>query len=461
MPSCTWKPQTGFRFLAVGLTLIATAATIAYAGHNNGFNRNNAVGGVLIDASGVVAQPPSNKKAELLTRLRERTQAPPEDLNAPVALRRISLRGLEAALAEGIKRDYKIPNEVQYLAGLQRIQYVFVYPELNDIVLAGPAEGWVINEEGPAPSVVGVTTGRPVLQVDDLLAAFRSVHAARQQGISVSIDPTEEGYRNLNAVLQKWSNNRGRINTKVLEAEMKKAFGPQKISINGISGKTHLARVLVTADYRMKRFAMNLEKSPVPGMTSFMQMISKTPQDLSSNPRWWLACNYEPLACSADKLAWELRGPGVKVLTEDDLVDAQGQVQGSGRKNAAAQKWADNMTAHYEELAAKDEVFGQLRNVMDMCVVAALIEKEGLLQEAGCSIPLITSDDGYQTYEFFEPKTVDPQVSFLRSRGGLHVSASGGVDIDSWGVVSRVETVPEVGNLRAKPTGENATWWWN
>ena len=33
-----------------------------------------------------------------------------------------------------------LPDEVKYLAGLQRIRYVFVYPEQQDIVLAGFGE---------------------------------------------------------------------------------------------------------------------------------------------------------------------------------------------------------------------------------------------------------------------------------------------------------------------------------
>ena len=37
-------------------------------------------------------------------------------------------------------------------------------------------------------------------------------------------------------------------------------------------------------------------------------------------PRWWLACDYEPLARSEDGLAWELRGNGVQAKTEDSLV---------------------------------------------------------------------------------------------------------------------------------------------
>ena len=39
----------------------------------------------------------------------------------------------------------------------------------------------------------------------------------------------------------------------------------------------------------------------------------------------------------------------------------------------------------------KDAAFGELRNVMDMCVISALIAKEQLLAKAGCELPTLWS----------------------------------------------------------------------
>ncbi len=87
-------------------------------------------------------------------------------------LRKVSLRRLEEAIAECKTNNKPLPDEIKYLAGMQRIRYVFVYPELQDIVIAGPGEGWKINEQG---EVVGKTTGKPVLLLDDLLVALREL----------------------------------------------------------------------------------------------------------------------------------------------------------------------------------------------------------------------------------------------------------------------------------------------
>ena len=123
-----------------------------------------------------------------------RCRPTPEQLG----LRKISLRRLEAAIADHRKTGEPLNDEMKYLAGLQHIQYVFVYPELGDIVLAGPGEGWKINAQG---DLVGVTTGRPVMWLDDLLVALRTAEATQQTGISCSIDPTDEGVVRVNKLV--------------------------------------------------------------------------------------------------------------------------------------------------------------------------------------------------------------------------------------------------------------------
>jgi hypothetical protein len=381
-------------------------------------------------------------------------------MKTPVGMRMISLKGIEAALADALANNLgKIPDEVKYLGGLQRIQYVFVYPEQNDIVLAGPGEGWKIDEEHA--TMVGVTTGRPVLLLDDLLVALRQARAEnRSEAISCSIDPTEEGYQRLNEVIEKLKNPGIRIAPAAMEEEMKAAFGPQQITVTGVPATSHLARVMVAADYKMKRIAMNLDPSPVKGLPGYLDMVKSG--GAATNPRWWLTCSYEPIAKSEDGLAWELRGQGVKALTEDESVDAEGNVRGTGKASAAAKRWAEMFTEKYDELSAKEPIFGELRNIMDMCVVAAVIEKEDLLGQAGASLPLLTGEESEVAPDKWSaPKTVAPQVSFLKTRNGYVVSASGGVQVASWDVINSTEVSSDVGVTRTKAAAKGNGWWWN
>ncbi|MDA7951612.1 MAG: DUF1598 domain-containing protein [Pirellulaceae bacterium] len=414
----------------------------------------NTIGGISIDVHGVLGKT-TTARQKALKRLLTKSLAPIDgNLDQLTPVRKVSLKRLEALLADAVAKNQPIPDEVKYLAGLQRIQYIFVYPEENDIVLAGPGEGWEINKQG---IVVGKTTKMPVLLLDDLLVALRTSEAARTVGISCSIDPSEEGRRNMRDYLaQQQTFHRG-----ILQG-IEEQLGPQKITLTGVDTNSHLARVLVAADYRMKSIAMKLERSPVKGLKSYLEMISSSSGNIM--PRWWLASNYEPIAKTEDGLAWEIRGLGVKALTEDEFITADGQVQGTGQANPVAQKWADTMTSKYEELSKKEAVFGQLRNVMDMCLVAALIDREGLLQQSKCSLTTMQNRrNNLVETGWASPKTVPTQSSFMKKGRNYIITASGGVQIESWEAASNQQVDAKVKESKKDAGYQKAEkeWWWN
>jgi len=415
------------------------------------------IGGITINSHGVVSQPTLADRHAFLKLVREQMRAAPDDLHGAADLRKVSLRQLQAAIAVAIENNQPIPTDAQFLAGLQAIKYVLVYPEQQDIVLAGPGEGWTVD---PIGTVVGVTTGKPVLLLDDLLVALRSSFNARQVGISCSIDPTKEGIQAMRQFLR----NQKTFHPRVAKG-MKQALGPQQITIRGVPTDSHFARVLVTADYRMKRYAMNIEPAPIAGVPSFIELLAKSGARLgNAMPRWWLACDYQPLARSEDGLAWQLRGTGVKAMTEDDFVAADGTVEQTGRANPIAQKWADRFTTKFEELATHDTVFGQLRNLMDLAVAAALIDHEDLLGVAGCNLDLLYgANQVLDIVHGLTPRTVDSESSFLKRGRNYIVTASGGVQIDSWQVVGQAaETDPQLSGILNKAVPiKGGSWRWD
>jgi hypothetical protein len=440
--------------LGTAAAVLAMTAAPAHAGHRL-FN-NRAVGGVSVDVAGVVGRTTPADVKTLREYMAKDVAPAGADLVRPVGMRMISLKGLEAAIEDAIKNNLgELPDEVRYMAGLQRIEYVFVHPEEDDVVLAGPGEGWKVNELG---AVVGVTTGRPVLQLDDFLVAMRSVDNARQGGISCSIDPTEEGRRNLQVFLS-----RQRVFNPAVLQGVQQAMGPQAITITGVEANTHYARVLVAADFRMKQYSMGLEPAPGRDLPSFLQIVQqRNARPKNMTPRWWLAPSYEPIARSEDGLSFQLRGQGVKALTEEEFVGEGGEIQGTGKVNPMAQRWADAFTEKYDELSKADPTFGDLRNIMDQSVVAALIKKEGLLEKANCSLPLLSGQDERLTVASWQaPKSVPTQSSFIQVGSDYVITASGGVQIESWQVADKTEASPAVAEARQKGGYEASKWWWN
>ena len=87
--------------------------------------------GITIDADGVVQTVIKKGRSETLDKRRMAAHAAEKlsnDLNASSTLRKVSLRGLEAAYEPYAGKNDTIPPEIFYVAGLQRIDYVFVYP---------------------------------------------------------------------------------------------------------------------------------------------------------------------------------------------------------------------------------------------------------------------------------------------------------------------------------------------
>ena len=180
----------------------------------------------------------------------------PEDLQQPAELRFVSLKRLEAEAARAEQAGQPLPDAVRFMAGLTRVKYVLVYPDEHDVVLAGPAEGWRVDGLG---NVVGAASGRPVLLLDDLMVALRAAERSNMTGISCSIDPTEEGRQRL------MENPTQTSNPRQAARQMEQLLGPQRITVTGVPETSHLARVLVAADFRMKRLAMDFEPAPVDG----------------------------------------------------------------------------------------------------------------------------------------------------------------------------------------------------
>ena len=412
-----------------------------------------AVGGVAVDANGVVAAPTREDTQRLQKILETAVGQPPQDLQTWSDLRAVSLKRIEAALAEHQQANKPLTEAVRYLAGLQRVKYVLVYPEQNDVVLAGPAEGWRADALG---NVVGTTTNRPVLLLDDLIVAMRTRETAQLEPISCSIDPTSSGMQQYRALMRR---QRTIGNPQETLRRMEKALGPQMVSVTGVPVSSHFARTLVAADFRMKRIAMNFQPAPIDGLPSFLQVLKSSRGKSNQTPRWWLAAKYDPLLRDAEGLAWELRGQGVQCLTEQDHFNSEGERERTVQGSAAATRWAQTFTECFSDLADHDSAFGQLRNAMDLAVVAALIDQEGLLNKAGLDLPRLIHEQEIARYH--APIKVASQATFVRRRGDYVISTSGGVQVLPWEVVAKTEQSTELAKVRLEHIAGGENWYWD
>ena len=462
-----------FPFLAA-LLLIAVAMftsqpLFAQAGGGGGANPGGGddqptAGGVEIDAEGFLsARAKTDPSGELtLKRLREAQVTVNKDLQKPSKLRKVSLVRLEEKAKALLDAGKPIPDDMQYLAGLTRISHVFFYPETQDIVIAGPAEGYFVNANKRA---VGMTTGRAVLQLQDLIVALRAFGPDNDatRVISVSIDPTQEGLRRLNK-----ATSQVRTITPDQTMEVARLFhdalGYQEITIQGVSPKTHFAQVLVEADYNMKLIGIGVEPAPR-GITSFIQ--AATARSGNGLQRWYFQPNYQSVTVAEDLQAMELTGSAVKLVGEGESVSRQGQRTRTGKINKASRAFTTSFTKAYEKLAAVNPIYGELRNLMDLSIAAAFIQKMGLYEKADWSLETFGDENAASVEHWQAPTKVNPVINAVWKNGLLMTPIGGGVTIQPRVALNSdqltVDTEGKVNEVKESVQASRVAnqWWWD
>ena len=425
--------------------------------------------GVWVDPSGLMKKFAAETDRSLaMTRRQAAAVLATGNPRKSSALRKISLTRLERQVqllhALGRQPDESMLN----LAGLQRIKYVFSYPETGDIVLAGPAGNWRHDVEG---RVVDAKEGRPVVQLDDLVVVLRNALGKDPQ-FGCSIVPTKAGLAAAQAVNDKWSANslRPGQRDKWLK-ELRDGLGEQDIEYYGIDPRTRAARVIVEADYRMKLVGMGIEEGTL-GVTSYLDSIEvargQAPPPMSVL-RWWFTLNYQALKATPGRDGFEIRGPGVQVLSENEFLTQQGDRVHTGKSDELNSKFAQSFTNHFETLAAKYPVYADMRNIFDLALVAALVKSHDLPGQADWHLTHFGPGGDYAVELGVAPARVDSVINH-RVIHGKHVVAgvSGGVRVDPLRLASRdaVQTAEsgEMAEYRqnSAPTElPRHAWWWD
>jgi hypothetical protein len=373
-------------------------------------------------------------------------------------LRKISLNRLEQAILD---HQGTLTDEMRYVAGLLRVRYVFYYPDSKDIVLAGPAEGWAAD---PTGRPVGMTTGRPVVQLQDLVVALRAFPPGGKSTpqIGCSIDPTPEG---LAAKDHYMRSNRPDPNNPDPYAEgLRNSLGMENVRVDGVSPKTHFARVAVEADYRMKLIGIGLERPPIK-LASYVDRARGSSQQAMQ--RWYFVPDYQCVRESDDRLAMELVGDGVKLIGEDQFVTQGGQRMTANRADKASQAFVAGFTKKYPELAERSPIYAELRNLVDLAVAAAYIQQQDYYAKAGWEMPFFGSEKRYSVEIYAIPKMVEPAVNVVWKGTTLMTPIGGGVSIRATEALEAENLLPDkkgaVSKLHAeiKPNLAKGQWWWD
>lgn len=422
-------------------------------------------GGVAIDADGVVTPrfETIRSAALLQKRLAEAAgKALPQDLNTPSKLRKVSLVKLEQACKAYARDKKEIPLDIAHLAGLQRIDYLFVYPETQDLVIAGPAEGFAPDGTG---RIIGVSTGRAPLRLDDLMVALRV--ARNNQVIGCSIDPVQERLAQLNQYI---STSTGPATVSVARARyqvMARILGLQDVRVFGVPGDSHFAQVLVEADIRMKRISVGVDPSGVRGLPSALAM---TKPGGNSMQRWWFSPLYDAFQKSKDGNAYQFSGQRAQLSSQEEIADAAGQRSNAPFTRVSTKRFAQTFTEKFPDLVERVPVFAEMQNLFDLAVLSALIRKEQLSRRVGWDMELFLDPVMAPIPKGVVPKHT--QSIFNSKKAGRLVIGliSGGVSINPVQTANSVSIddakdtkLAELGqeSQRKPKDSKDIQWWWD
>ncbi|NBT12359.1 MAG: DUF1598 domain-containing protein, partial [Planctomycetia bacterium] len=361
-----------------------------------------------------------------------------------------------------------IPDELEKLAGLTRIQYVFVYPgegsERGEVVIAGPAEGWMTDATG---RVVGVETGAPTLLLEDLAAAIRAFPPGqpRDHSLGCSIDPRQEGLAAMQAYLRKL----GRINPKASSTEeivtgMRQALGTQVVRIDGVSPATHFAQVMVEADYRMKLVGIGLERPPVK-MATWIELASAGSVAANALQRWYFVPDYQCVRIAEDDLAIELVGRGVKLVGADEAVLPDGRRMSADRPDRASRMYTEAFTKKYPDIAARSPVYAQLRNLIDMAVAAAYLQEHDAYGRTQWAAEALRDEKAYAIERHAVPLEVETAINAVWRQNRLLTPIGGGVTMQPTIALESPNLLMDEGGKVAEARATAVTipagrWWW-
>jgi len=436
-------------------------------GTNIGGTTNNfaqPIAGVDVDAHGVLKIRQFDPRVAA-QRLMAARQMRNNDLMRGSKLRKVSLQRLEAAMKDQLALGAGVSDELRALAGLTSIQYVFYYPETQDIVVAGPAEGFVAD---PTERFVGIDSGKPSVMLEDLATALRAFAPGGPATgvISVSIDPTAEGLQRMQQFL---ASVRGRVqpsDARRLAMGLKNNLGLQTVSIRGIPNDTHFARVLVEADYRMKLIGIGLERLPM-RFKSYVERANPSAVAANAMERWYFQPRYDGIAVSEDGLAMKINERGVQ------LVGANERVSGGKRTitrgvNKASQAFCQEFTSKFPQIAGQVRIYAEMRQLMDVAIAAAYIQEQDFYGQAEWTMPILGSESAFAVQTYTAPEQVETAVNAVWRGNTLMTPLGGGVQmqprkalasetlvVDREGRNNQVKQSAGPSDLKA------GQWWWD
>lgn len=250
----------------------------------------------------------------------------------------VSLRRLVEAAAPYSRHWADLPPSLGHPGGLKRIHGLLIDPAHHDLLLVGVSDG-------PGEAIT----------IDELITGFRSVWRDRLTPLC-SLDPPSADFG-----------------------------GPQKTVIGGVDRNSRFARVMLDADYTMKRMIFGQLQLTGTGFIdlpacerAFFASQGKENSELAGGfmARFWFVPvpPQEGQIRLADDGHLAMFDCRVQVLTENLQVSAAG-IRGLHTRNPVIERITQHLTNHFDDLETQYPVVRQLHALCDIALAGQVAHR--------------------------------------------------------------------------------------
>jgi hypothetical protein len=139
-----------------------------------------------------------------------------------------------------------------------------------------------------------------------------------------------------------------------------------------------------------------------------------------------------------------------------------------GNQSRASKAFCESFTSNYPQIAARNAVYAQLKNLIDLSIAAAFIQKQDYYTQAGWKMETLGDERKYAIEVFEAPKTVETACTAVWKGNRLMTPVGGGVQIHPLDALSPGHLLSDdkgsVKQAKDKTTLDglaNGQWWWD
>jgi len=291
-----------------------------------------------------------------------------------------SLRALEAELRAAASEGREPIPAARRLGGIGHLEACFLDPESGDVILRGRRRAqW------------------PALQLEDLVVNVRAVWGGGAFPYC-SLDPEPANVAEITALTAELAKTDTLNRSQAVRRRLCATWGPQRVVVGGVPRASRHARIMVGADYHMKKVSQG--DARLAGIPSYVEIaLQHVRERLRAGDtavgigarisRFWfhLAEGHPDYDLAANAVS--LKACDVVLLTERKMADASGRLRDAGSPEPHAQTFASRFSEAYLPAAVQEPIYADLHNLFRLRALLEAVHFQGMLQKAGLPLPYL------------------------------------------------------------------------